>query len=531
MPDAVQSQPEVETPWVVRQIPVMNMTSTPPRTPQDVTNDIILAVRTGYHDQLFVHNNRFVYIPPDGRETFDENDPAPLRPVTADLLSALVQDCAVMVTRVPGKPPKYDPVPERTVREILAIAPSAWRDRNLVGFVDAPYLAADGRLVTAQGYDEITGYFNRHHGKLTQPDSETIRMVLHKVFAEWYPFGQDEAGSASIAHSIGMHLTPLVRPAIRNSTPAFLIVAHKQGMGKTELASQPIVIAHGVRPAVSELKADVDAYQLESLLKDSPAYLVFDNAARGVTIGNPALEMAITSGKTAARLVGTGGSTILRVRPLWIFTGNLVECSTDMARRTIEMRFTLEGELESKPIWEAASRNGTPNAITWIEQNRDLVLSVLMACIQQWIDRGRPRPTEARIEQTFAEWSNIVGGIVGVMGDMLNLPLADAWLSVRPKSSTATGWNTAIEEWPISTGSTKFMPLTSGDVVEHLRRLDMVSGIFPGDNRENLKDRAGKHIANLSRNLTEVAPGWYLASQQDRKLKQRVYWPAEIDKD
>src|SRR5574343_310440 len=337
------------------------------RTPKDVLNDIVQALLDGFPNELFLRNDQLVYVPPATSRALDDIEPNKTRRVTIDLLSALISECAVI--RTPGKPPKDQPVPERTVREILAMAPQFWEHRVLHDFVDAPYLSADREIVVDPGYNEQTGYFSRYRGQLHEVDKNDLLTTLRRMFM-WYPFANDDEGSAGLAHAIGMHITPLVRPAIKGPTPAFLISAHKPGMGKTELSYQPVVLACGRPPAVSQFKGDKDVYSLDSLLARNPPYLVFDNAASDSTIGHPALDMALTSGMAVARIAGAGTQT-LRIRSLFIFTGNRVRCTPDMARRTVEMRFSAEGAVLAKQVWDEAQAKGEPKALTWVEHNRD----------------------------------------------------------------------------------------------------------------------------------------------------------------
>jgi len=515
---------------------VIKPVAMPSRPPSAVLDEIRLAVYEGYRDQLFLFNEQLMYVPPMRvTDTIDgkENLPAPMRPVNDKMLSYFTRECAVL-EKTP-RPLKVDVVPFREVQEILAMAPELWHDRPIKGFTHAPFLAPGGRIVTEPGYDEETGYYNRYRGSLVSDiTADIVRDVLERMFT-WYPFDSE----MGVAHAIGMHLTPLVRPAIKGATPAFLIVAHDKNMGKTELASQPIVLAHGVLPAATLLKEGADdsnTWLIDSLLSKNPAYMLFDNIASDGTIANSHLEMLLTSNSTATRLARSGAPSILKISPLWLFTGNRVMMSPDMARRTVEMRFSKEGEEIVRPIWETARERGELKALDWTVKHRDLALSVMFYCIEQWIDRGCPRPERSKIGESFSAWDSIVGGIVGVIGDILNegrpdhkkVNLREEWLSLPTRSGSSSGWQSVIENWPCVLGSDQLLTLTSGELVELMRTLDALATIFPKvPNGTQLKDFAGKHIAGLSNSSTDLWGGWYLASETVKKKKQRVYWPAK----
>lgn len=505
---------------------------------------------------LFIHDQKPVLLhQPDLKRPHTENEQPPIQPVNARTLSALASVCGVVLKR-PGRPPKHEQVPQRIFEDMFEFAGTWIIDRktglprHLAGFTNAPFLGPQG-IVDTRGYDEVTGYYNRYSKKIKPVTNEQIGEALVKIL-EWYPWATDTDHGRALA----MHLTPLVRPAITGATPAFVVSSHREGMGKTQVLSQPVLVAHGVLPTMqrySSIKDDV--YAFGALLATGRPYQVFDNVETGSKLGSPMLDMAITSGKVAERIVKTGTASIMSVRPFWGFTGNGLTLTRDMASRSQFLEFSAAGEDKARQLWKEADREkatGTGeglDALTWVSRNREHVLDVLFACIQRWIDAGKPPPPRGMGRTNFDEWNAIVGGIVCFIPELLPKAedpkddfsyLRDSWQVDNAESADASGWTQAIIQWPgggsrgdsiVSAASRTLIPLSTDAIVEHLHKCNVLTDVLPIEahrealNPKGRQSQAGKYFGKLAKNLTPLCPGWYLERSKDTGANHALFRP------
>jgi hypothetical protein len=495
---------------------------------------------------LFMHDQKPVLLHKRDvtRPHFEDEQP-PIQNVTGRTLSALASVHGVVLKR-PGRPPKHEQVPQRVFDDMHEVAGTWITDRNLVGFTNAPFLGPQG-IVDTPGFNAVTGYYNRYPHRLNPVTDAQITEVLARLI-DWYPWSTPEDHAKALA----MHFTPLVRPAIHGATPAFVVSAHREGMGKTQAISQPILIAHGVLPTMQRYDAiKDDVYAFGALLATGRPYQIFDNVETGSKLGSPALDMAITSGKIAERIVRSGTASIMSVRPFWGFTGNGLTLTRDMASRSQLLEFSAGGETRVRAgAWadydreKQEGREGI-DSITWVGRNRAHVLDVLFACIQRWIDAGKPPPPRSMGRSNFDEWSTIVGGIVCFLPEIMPKAatpeedfsyLRTSWQVDNATSADASGWTDAIVAWPgtgpVATdlGSVRARDLlwrSTDEIIKHLEGCEVLLDVLPIEAHSigARRSQAGKYFGKLAKNLTPLCPGWYLERSQDKAAKHAVFRP------
>jgi len=492
------------------------------RTDDDVNVEIVEALLAYYPNQLFWYNDTLVCIP----KRIARDVTAPFIHVSRAYMDLLLNPCATIKKDV--RPPKFESPSLRLCDELLAGA-EGWAP-HLRGVVKGPYLAPDGsRVVTVPGYDDETGYYNRCFVEipdvtlepLTGDDRSDAACNGHALMSEffdylygWFPLGD----VSSMAHTLGLFLLPLLRPAISGPTPAHLIVAPEGNLGKTDLAQMALFTGFG--EVAKAIPVTTDPYQLGSLLADQPSYLLFDNQTTGSVLGNAELDNILTSYRWGGRLVRQGTSSTVPVRAVWVFTGNHIEMTNEMASRSVEIRLSTAERDTTMKRWKA------PDAVkplAWIAQNRGLVLGVLVAMIRRWIALGSPRH-EQRLGK-YVEWSDMVGGVISTVDALIgDDQFSKGWLleETRPVGVDLHGWRVLFDWWTTD-GLCGW--LATSAVMDTLDGLDALTRVVTTTEARS-KHALGRLLAKHAADRTELAPGWTLECSRDKHKKHNLYRPA-----
>ena len=128
----------------------------------------------------------------------------------------------------------------------------------------------------------------------------------------------------------------------------------------------------------------------------------------------------------------------LPVRTTWIVTGNNLEFSREIARRTVCIRLDARA---AAPHLRTGFRHDPLRG--WIRRNRgDLIRSVLIL-IQHWLAQGSPRFTTRRLG-SYESYGEVVGGVLEAAGIQDFLANARAVLA---RDGEAIAWRRFAEVW------------------------------------------------------------------------------------
>ncbi len=226
-----------------------------------------------------------------------------------------------------------DPDP-KVVRALLDNG--EWRFPVLVGLQGTPTLREDGTVVAAPGYDHKTGiYLDIEPGEFPpipscpcREDALTALEVLDEVIAD-FPFATKVDRSVALAAI----LTTIGRLAVKGPVPLFLIVSHTPGTGKSLLVDAICVIATGRPAARLVLSKDEEMRKkVTSLLLAGAPMALIDNVAE--RLGGASLDAIVTAEEWGDRILGANEHVELPVRTVFFATGNNVQITGDLARRT-----------------------------------------------------------------------------------------------------------------------------------------------------------------------------------------------------
>ena len=287
----------------------------------------------------------------------------------------------------------------------------------LAGIVDAPFFDEDGNLVTKPGYhaESFTYYHPRPGFEVPavsaspSPDqiAEAKALLMEEIDGD-FPFADGTPASrSSKAHALALKLEPFARQLIKGVTPIYLIQKPTPGTGATLFVNAFAQVAFG-GPAVPQ----AEVHSPDELRKNLTATLMtgtglywIDNVHHKVD--NASLALATTTEVWKDRVLGHSKTVVLPVRCSWIISGNNVELSSELARRSVLIR--LDANVE-RPTERKDFRH--PNLLGYARSNRGQLVWAGLILIQAWIAAGKPAGTE--ILASYEPWSQVIGGILNV---------------------------------------------------------------------------------------------------------------------
>ena len=230
------------------------------------------------------------------------------------------------------------------------------RFRPLVSVVEAPTISPNGTLIRKSGYDSESGLYANFRTEdwnipecPDEADADEAVDLLYDVVSEalWQKDKEDIYKAAWLAAL----LTVAARSYVRGNVPGTFISGNTAGTGKGTLCDIISAICLGrlatKMPPVGGRSKDADAEErkrLTSLALRGETMIVIDNVPAGSPYGNPAFDMALTTGSDnnpgeyADRLLGLNEIADAPIRVVPFVTGNGLEVVGDLGRRGIMIR-------------------------------------------------------------------------------------------------------------------------------------------------------------------------------------------------
>jgi len=371
------------------------------------------------------------------RMRFDDEVPR-VEPLTLDGLRGELDRVAEWV-----KPDgTLAPPPNLVVRDILSL-PSCEGIPRLRAIAEAPFFARDGRLVAAEGYDAGTGVFCRFpHGLVVPavpkaPSAEDVRRacgLFHELLID-FPFVDE----ASRAHALALHLAPFLRDLIDRPFPLTAIDTPIAGTGKGLLADSTSYVATGRAAEVMTEARDFEELRkrITALLLAGSPFGQFDNITRRLESG--VLAALLTASVWRARVLGASRMVSLQNRTIWIATGNNLQFSREILRRTVWIRMDAR-----MPEPHRRDQFRHDPLLGWIVERRGELLWASLVLAQNWLAEGGPR-FRARRLGSYEVFSEVVGGVLGAANIKGFLENIDPF-SAQADRETAD-WSVFAETW------------------------------------------------------------------------------------
>lgn len=299
----------------------------------------------------------------------------------------------------------YPAKPEMWLVESL-LALGTWPVPPLMGLVACPTMRLDGSLLTAPGYDVLTGLWLATNGFecpaiADEPTMEDVALALGHLREPFqdFPFAEPWHESAALAAVLSM----LCRYAVE-SVPIFAIRATTRGSGKTLLADVISLITLGrLAPKIPQVRdEEEERKRLLGLGLDGQPLVCIDNVAG--EIGSPSLEMAITTRSFQDRLLGQNKNVEVPLYTIFLATGNNMQFRGDMARRSIPIDLV---PTEEKP--EQRTGFVHPDLLAWVLTHRATLVAAGLTLLRAYAAQGMPRQAIPNYGG-FDTWSALVRG-------------------------------------------------------------------------------------------------------------------------
>lgn len=284
--------------------------------------------------------------------------------------------------------------------------------RPLSGIVRAPFLRTDGSVVQDPGYDEATRCvyapttsFPRVPSKPSQAEALAASRALLDVVVD-FPFKSE----AHRAGWLALVLSLAGRQAIAGSVPLFVIDANSAGAGKTLLAHIAGWIALGYEVPVSTFTTDNAEMRkmITSVLCAGDRMVLLDNLSG--TVGNDALNRALTGGLWRDRALGSNDLVEAAVAAVVVATGNNVSVHRESSRRIIHIR--LNSPLE-RPQDRADFK--VQNLRAHVAAHHPILHTAALTTLAAFFAAGCPKTRDSR-SGSFEHWADIIPQVLMWVG-------------------------------------------------------------------------------------------------------------------
>lgn len=269
-----------------------------------------------------------------------------------------------------------------------------------------PTFLPDGTLLSKPGYDEATGYFVSNQTPITLESMSVEESIGIFRFMLWeFPFVHPDA---SLSAFLAALITILAMPVIKGPIPMLVIEAPSQGHGKSLLPQLLGIITEGIETptaGVDERDTDLSKALLSALLEAKSVYLLDDLDSKA--LNRKAFKRLLTSRSHSDRLLGQSKWVTVANNALFVATGNDILLDDELFRRVFAIAI-------DSGLTDAENRTGflIDDLKSWCLKNRPLLLSALIAIIQNWFDQDCPEPPADLHLGSFESFVDVVGGIL-----------------------------------------------------------------------------------------------------------------------
>jgi hypothetical protein len=326
-------------------------------------------------------------------------------------LSGRLDRCAdfIKITKYgaqPARPPR-DVVEDMEALEIPL--------PQLRGMIASPVFTAEGVLDTTVGYQPATGLYYEPIGEPvpkvpSEPDATDLRaarLCLGEDLLGDFPWADEHASRANMIAAL---VTPMVRDLVSGPVPLFGLDAPKAGNGKGLLATCASIVTTGHDVSVmADTKSEEEfRKRVTTKLMEGAGVLLLDNVRR--RLDSASLAALLTATVWSDRVLGSSRTVTLPVRALFLVTGNNLQFSDEITRRTVSVRIDAKAD---RP-WEGRTYRH-PDLPGWLRRHRHDVIWACLVLVQHWLARGRPDWSGAPMG-SYESWCRVLGGILETAG-------------------------------------------------------------------------------------------------------------------
>lgn len=276
--------------------------------------------------------------------------------------------------------------------------------RQLNGFVEAPVVTGNGRLIDQPGFDAETGLFlafaridgyRRPPARPTKAEAAAAAARLLETVSS-FPFVDASDQSAFLAGVI----TGLLRRLLP-AAPMVAITAPSPGTGKTLILETFALVAMGRRASVLSLGHD-DAEtekRLAGVLLAGDACIALDNIER--PLKGELLCQVASQQFVRLRPLGASGMVSIPTHALLVATGNNLAVIGDLKRRVAMVRLDA---CEERPEQRTFARDH----LEFVLQKRGVMISDALTICLAYLAAGAPALDALPPLGGFGEWDRMV---------------------------------------------------------------------------------------------------------------------------
>jgi hypothetical protein len=279
----------------------------------------------------------------------------------------------------------------------------------LIGVVNCPQLAADGRIVDQPGYDAGTGIFYDPRGVKfptiaavpTRTDAEAAKERLLRLFHTF-----DFQSEKDRAVAISLVLTRLARIGMATA-PLHAFDAPVAGSGKSMIVDIVSIIATGERAIVFAQGATLEEFEkrLSVQLMIGRQIIAIDNINN--ELDGDLLNQSLTQLMSDLRILGVSKQVTVRCSTVTTATGNNLRLVGDLTRRALIAR--IDPKTERPEL-----RQFDYDPLTDARENRGELVAAALTILRAYVVAGTPgRPPQL---QGFVDWSDLVRGALMWLG-------------------------------------------------------------------------------------------------------------------
>jgi hypothetical protein len=279
-----------------------------------------------------------------------------------------------------------------------------------VAIAQLPIVLDNGEILAMQGLDRDRGIFFRIPEELMKvlPEredctTEAVAEAMRFLCDDWLcDVSTDYVGKCVL---IADALTLIERNLLDNR-PAIFITAGRRGGGKTTTLNMIVMAVLGIRAAAAAWSTNEEERRKAILayFEQGPAFLIWDNIARGTQISCTHIERSCTTALYTDRRLGVTEMVVTAAATVHHFTGNNIGPKGDLASRSLSVRLEVD---------RADPENRTfkhTDPIGWTEAHRGEILAALYTVLL-----GNPflrTPAKTQGKTRFKIWWRVVGSAV-----------------------------------------------------------------------------------------------------------------------
>jgi hypothetical protein len=265
----------------------------------------------------------------------------------------------------------------------------------------APVLLKNGELLSS-GFADGTLVLGQHEVEPTprQPTQLDATRAAKSLIGLLENFPLSNEGRSAW---LGFLLTLVGREMIDGPCPMFLFSANQAGVGKSLLVELACLIASKKPPSLMSLPPDRNEAQKRFTAALSSGVLCtnIDNVYGGAPLSDPTLDAILTCTEFSYREMGTHRAKTVPARCIWTVTGNGLQTSSDLSRRTIR--------IEMQSPCEAPSDRDLPDIRALVKGRQPTLYGLAVTVIRAW---QRSQLKSPYSYGSFENWSQLVDGAV-----------------------------------------------------------------------------------------------------------------------